>query len=310
MNLSISVVNWNTKDILKRCLDSIYKSTYNNYEVFVVDNNSTDGSSKMVEEQFPQVKLIANTQNLGFARANNQAINSTDSKYILTLNPDVLVYRDTLESMVNFIDTHPQAGAIGIKLLDENNTENKAGYYRKFPSFPQVLLFYTILEKIGLKNRWLRNRYWEQTDTSKTTEISQIPGACLMIRRKTIEEIGLFDERFQLFFEDVDLCYRIKKTNWKLFFVPKINAVHIGAQSIRILPYQELASRFFNSMYLYLKKHHSLIMALSAKFLIILDTLLKIIYFRCLYTLSDYKRGKRLEHIRMLYKLIGKLWIR
>lgn len=300
MNLSISIVNWNTKDILKKCLDSIYKSSYRDLEVFVVDNASTDGSNEMVKNQFPQVNLISNTQNIGFARANNQAIRSSHGKYILVLNPDVILYEDTLEQMANFMETHPQAGAIGIKLLNEDGIELKKGYFRKFPSIPQIILFYTMLENISLKNKWLTNRYWEPIDTSNIMEIPQVPGACLLAKR----ELALFDERFQLFFEDVDLCYRIKKSGWKMYFVSNIKAIHIGAQSIGMLSYTELATRFFNSMYLYFKKHHSHFKAQIAKFIIISNTLLKILIMVFLYHLSDYKREKRKEHIQMLWQCI------
>lgn len=310
MNLSISIVNWNTKNHLKRCLDSIYENNYKDFEVFVVDNNSNDGSSEMVKNNFPKVNLITNAKNIGFAKANNQAIKLSHEKYILILNPDIFLFKNTISKMIDFMEENPPAGAIGIKLLDENGSELKKGYFRKYPSIPQLIFFYTIFENISLKNRWLRNRYWELVDTSRIMEIQQIPGACLLLRRKVIEEIGAFDERFHLFFEDVDLCYRIKKSGWKIFFVPETEAIHIGAQSIGMLTYTELASTFFNSMYLYFKKNHSLIKALTAKLIITINALFKIIILRCLYYLSDYKRLKRLEHIHMLYKFIKALWIR
>lgn len=300
MNLSISIVNWNTKDILGKCLKSIYESSYRDFEVFVVDNASTDGSTEMARNCFPQVKLISNPENLGFARANNQAINSSHGKYVLILNPDVMVYKDTLEKMVDFMDAHPEAGAIGIKLVDEYGKELKKGYYRKYPSIPQTLLFYTILEKISLRYNWLKNRYWEPVDTSRVMEIQQIPGAFLLVKKG----LALFDERFWLFFEDVDLCYRIKKAGWKIYLVPDITAVHIGAKSISMLTYTELATSFFNSMYLYFKKHHSLIKAQIARIIIISNTLLKITIMQFLYHLSDYKRDKRKEHIQMLWQCI------
>lgn len=295
--VSISIVNWNTKDLLEKCLNSIYESSFRDFEVFVIDNNSSDRSAEMVRDQFPRVNLIANTENLGFAKANNQAIRKSQGRYILILNPDIILYKDTIGEMVNFMEQNPETGALGIRL---EGPAEKTGYFRKYPSIPQVLFFYTILEKLSLKNRWLRNRYWESIDTPDAIEIPQVPGACLFIRK----EAGLFDERFQLFFEDVDLCYRIKKAGWKISYVPSIKAVHIGAQSITKLGYPELANRFFTSMYLYFKKHHSAIKAGIAKYIIIANTLLKIITLRFLYYLSDYKRDKRREHIQMLWKFI------
>lgn len=295
--VSISIVNWNTKDLLRKCLNSIYENSFRDFEVFVVDNNSSDGSVQMVKEQFPQVNLLANTENLGFAKANNQAIRQSRGKYILILNPDIILFKDTLGQMISFMEENPQAGIMGIKL---NNDNTKTGYFRKYPSIIQVLLFYTMLDKLSLKNKWLKDRYWESIDTPSVIEIPQVPGACLLMRK----EIGLFDEDFNLFFEDVDLCYRIKKAGWKIFYVPYIKAIHKGAQSISMLPYTELADRFFTSMHLYFKKHHSFIKAETARLIIILNTLLKIAVMTFLYCLSDYKRDRRREHIQMLWKFL------
>lgn len=300
MNLTISIVNWNTKEILQKSLDAIFQSNYKDFEVFVVDNASSDGSVEMVKEKFPQVNLISNKENLGFAKANNQAITACHGRYVLILNPDVIVYKDTIGRMIEFIDKHPEAGAIGIGLVDEYGKELKRGYYRKYPSIPQIILFYTIFENISLKSNLLKNRYWEPVDTSKTMEIQQVPGACLLIRRN----LAWFDERFWLFFEDVDLCYRIKKKGWKIYLVPDIKAIHIGARCISMLTYPELATSFFNSLYLYLKKHHSTLKAQIARIIIISNMLIKILIMQFLYYLSNYKREKRKEHIQMLWQCI------
>lgn len=308
MKLSISIVNWNTKGLLNQCLESIYKSSFKDFDVFVVDNNSADGSAEMVKNLFPEVNLLSNTKNLGFAKGNNQAIRLSKGRYILILNPDIILYENTLEQMLSFMDTHPGAGAIGIKLMEADSTETKKGYFRRFPSIIQTILFYTMLDKVCLKNRRLTDKYWERLDTSGIMEIDQVPGACLFVRKEMLEEIGLFDERFELFFEDVDLCYRIKKANWKLIYVPSIQAVHIGAQSIGKLPYSELATKFFRSMYLYSEKHHSQIKAEIMKHIVLCNTLLKILITQSLYYLSNYKKEKRAEHIHMLWQLAKNLW--
>jgi GT2 family glycosyltransferase len=308
MKLSISIVNWNTKEILRKCLNSLYKNTFKDFEIFVVDNDSSDGSAEMIRQEFPQTNLIANTQNTGFAKANNQAIKLSAGEYILVLNPDIIVFQDTLKKMITYIENNNDIGALGIKLLNENSTEIKKGYFRKYPSLRQTFLFYTMLENLSLRSKWLKNKFWEKTDTSQITTIEQIPGACLLLRRKTIDEIGLFDERFGLFFEDVDLCYRINKSHWKIYFNPEIEAIHIGAQSIGLLNYTELATKFFTSMHLYLKKHHSSIKAIITKYIVILNTMLKVFIFKSLYIFSNYNRTKRKEHINMLMCIIKNLW--
>jgi GT2 family glycosyltransferase len=308
MKLSISIVNWNTREILEKCLKALYESCFKDFEIFVIDNNSSDNSIDTVKNKFPQVNLIANTANLGFSKGNNQAIKISSGKYILVLNPDIIVSPDTLQKMIDFIEKDHDIGALGIKLLNENNIEDKSGYFRKYPSITQVILFYTILETISLKIKFIRNKYWERQNNNKISPIEQIPGACLLLRKEAINDVGFFDEDFCLFFEDVDLCYRISKSHWKIYFNPDITAIHKGAQSISMLSYTELATKFFTSMYIYFIKHHSFLKAKIAKNIIICNTLLKIIVFKSLYYLSDYKKEKRKEHIQMLYNLLINLW--
>jgi len=308
MKLSVSIVNWNTKETLRKCLESLYKNSFDDFETFVIDNNSSDGSTEMILQEFPQVNLIANTKNIGFAKANNQAIRLSVGEYILILNPDIIFFKDTIKNMISYIENNKDIGALGIKLLDEGKNEVKKGYFRKYPSLRQTFFFYTMLENLSLKNKWLKNKFWEKIDTSNITKIEQIPGACLLLRKKTLDEIGLFDEEFKLFFEDVDLCYRINKSKWEIHFNPKIEAIHIGAASIQLLTYEELATTFFTSMHRYLKKHHSSLKAITAKYIIILNTLLKIFIFKSLYHLSDYKKDRRKKHITMLIGIVKNLW--
>lgn len=308
MKLTISIVNWNTKEHLTDCLRSLLESDFKDFEIFVVDNNSSDGSCEAVRKLFPAVNLISNTDNLGFGKANNQAIKKANGEYILILNPDIIFYKDTLGQMISFMDKNPKTGVLGIKLLEKDGKESQKGYFRKMPSLTQVFLFYTLLENITLKNKFLRNKFWAQDDTGKITEISQIPGACLFSRKDLLQKIGGFDEDFKLFFEDVDLCYRIQKNGFKLIYNPEIKAVHIGAQSISKLPYDELAGRFYESMYLFFKKHHTLIGAKTAKIVILLNTFTKLMIFETLFTLSNYKREKRQKHIHTLWNLTKNIW--
>jgi len=308
MKLSISIVNWNTKDLLVKCLESISNSTYKDLEIFVIDNNSSDESAKIVKTRFPSVHLIENTDNLGFGKANNLALREIHGKYALILNPDIVFFEDTINDMIDFMDNNPSAGAIGISLLDQNMEEDTRGYFRKFPSILQVLFFYTLLERFTLKSAWLKNKLWSSSTSSDIIEIEQVPGACLLVRRDILEKIGLFDEVFPLFFEDVDLCYRIHQSGHKILYVPSIRAIHIGAQSISKLTYTELAGRFFYGMIYFFRKHHSKTKANVVKVIIIINTWFKYFFVRSLYYLSDYKRNKRKEHTDMLRQFMRNLW--
>jgi len=231
LDLSISLVNWNTKGILRSCLKSICKSTHRiSYEILVVDNGSSDESPEMVEKEFPQVKLIRNRENLGFAKANNQAIKLSSGRYILLLNSDTIVLDGALDKMVEFMNTHPDAGAAGCKLLDSEGNLQKS--INKFPSlfcqcwgksllpaiFPKIKLGYVIDEY----------HFY-----SRIQEVDWITGAFLVVSKLAIERVGLLDEIFFIYAEDTDLCWRIRKEGWKIYFYPGAKVVHFGGVSIK-----------------------------------------------------------------------------
>lgn len=280
MDLSIIIVNYNTKEFLKGCLKSIYETAKNiKFEICVVDNASDDDSAQMVESNFPDVKLIKNKENFGFAKANNQGIETSTGRYILLLNPDVIVYPGAIEKMVEFMDKNHEAGAIGAKLLNPDGSVQISGYYCKFPSVSQVLFFYTALRHISFKIPLLKHRFWHHLDTEKPCEVDQPPGACLMIRGSVIEQVGLLDEVFFLFFNDVDLCYRIKKAGWKIFYYPEAQMLHFGGRSFTS---EDIEDKINWSLYSrrgledFFKKHQQPIRAKVTKLIIIGDLVIKI----------------------------------
>ncbi|MCS7190841.1 MAG: glycosyltransferase family 2 protein, partial [Fimbriimonadales bacterium] len=207
--LSICIVNWNTRELLRACLQSIYRYPPSEpFEVIVVDNASSDGSAAMVCAEFPQVILIANTQNLGYARGNNQAIARAQGEFILLLNPDTEVFSDTLDQAIAFLRAHPDGGAIGARQLFPDGRVQAS--VRGFPT-PANLLF----EVSGLARLFPRSRRlggyrmrWFRYDT--VAEVDQPMATFLMTRRAVIQQVGLMDEAFPLFFNDVDWCYRIR----------------------------------------------------------------------------------------------------
>jgi len=257
LDLSISIVNFNTKYFLEKCLLSIYKNTKHiDFEVFVVDNGSIDGSVEMVKSKFPGIKLIINRENAGFAKANNQAIKESKGRYILLLNSDTEVLPSTFELMVKFMDSHAEVGALGCKLLNPDGSLQRS--CRSFPNFLTLFLESTFLDQIFSRKRFFgvyQMTYWDHDDIR---EVDQPMGACLMVRRKAVEDVGLLDEDFFMFFEEVDWCYRIKEKGWRIYFLPHAKVIHHGGQSIKKLnlpmffAWHKSRYRYFRKRYLHI----------------------------------------------------------
>jgi N-acetylglucosaminyl-diphospho-decaprenol L-rhamnosyltransferase len=228
MNLSIVIVNWNTRDLLATCLESVLVSPgHAEREVLVVDNASTDGSARMVRERFPQVDLIENQTNVGFACANNQAIQRCRGRYVLLLNSDTRVMGNALEVLEAFMEGHPRAGAAGAKLLNADGSLQPSVH-------PMLTPAHEFWRLIFLDNVIHRATYgaefWKAT---QPRPVEVIKGACLMLRREALSEIGLLDESYFMYTEEVDLCYRLARAGWQLWWVPTAWVTHYGEASSR-----------------------------------------------------------------------------
>lgn len=233
-DLSVIIVNWNTRDLLAQCLQSVFDTVRNlDFEIIVVDNASTDGSQEMVQQEFPDVSLVANTDNLGFARANNQAIRRSRGRYVLLLNSDAFVRENTIEQMVAFMDAHPKAGMSGCKLLYEDGRLQPS--CTTYPTLFTEFCIATGLDKLFPKSPLFgkyRMMYWDFDDTR---EVDVILGAFMLVRASAIGEVGLMDESYFMYSEEVDWCYRFKKKGWRIFFYPEVEAVHLwGGSSKRV----------------------------------------------------------------------------
>lgn len=262
LDLSAVIVSWNVKELLRNCLESVYAQTRTiSFEVFVVDNASSDGSAEMVEKEFPQVKLIKNEENLGFARANNQAIRQSRGKYILLLNPDTVLVGDALVNMVQFMDANRDVGAVGPRILNPDKTvQLMCG--RHFPTLLTELWDLTRLSFLFPKSRIFGRAlmsFWPHNDTR---EVDLLSGACMMVRRDTVDQAGLMDAQFFLFAEETDWCYRIKKERWKIYLNADAEVIHFWQQSVkRSLANTALMSR--KSSHLFFMKHYGRLSALS-----------------------------------------------
>lgn len=237
-DLSVVIVNWNTADYLRRCLVSISRCLANDapantdrrpqIEVIVVDNASKDGSAEMVQREFPWVKLVANQANAGYAAGNNQGIKLSSGRYLLLLNPDTVVPCGALRRLVEYMDDHPEAGVVGVRLLNPDGTVQPS--CRSFPE-PAYLIYETLgLARLFRKSRRFAAYRMGWFDHNSEMEVDQPMGSALAVRREVFEDIGLFDEQFPLFFNEVDLCYRAKLKGWKVVFTPTVEIVHYGGR--------------------------------------------------------------------------------
>ena len=287
--ISICVVNWNTREDLRLCLSSIRDSGMEP-ETIVCDNASSDGSAEMVRHNYPEFILISNKKNIGFGRANNLCFEKCSQKYVLIANPDIIVEKTALENLKSVLDNDSTIGAVGALLLDSDGVPQKH-YYRKFPSLLQHLIFHTVLRIIFLHFNFIRYRLWEDnTETEQIIDVDQPPGACILIRRDLLSHIGGFDERFDLFYEDVDLCKRIKNAGFRIVMNPGARIIHSGQKSLNKELPSNLKHLFFQSGTLYFRLHKGAWQAFIYKIIYIVDDFVKIVIRALLYPFLPGKR--------------------
>jgi GT2 family glycosyltransferase len=291
VDLSIVIVNWNTRELLGCCLASIQAKTQGIfYETFVVDNASTDGSTAMVREKFPDVVLMQNEENRGFARANNQAIRRSKGRYILLLNPDTIVLDNALGQMVAFADAEPHIGALGCKILTtEGNIDFRCA--RRFPSLLTELFSRTRLSKRHLHHPLFGRFLMGDWDHNSDREVECLAGSCMMVRREVIEQVGLLDEDFFMYGEDMEWCYRIRKAGWQIFYHSEPQIVHVGGQSTE----QNRAGmgiEYLRSMTLFFRKCYGTGHALAYQIFLLITTLAKRFAFSIGLLLSNNSKRK------------------
>jgi GT2 family glycosyltransferase len=218
-------VCWNNKTYLESCLGSLYDSGMrNSFEVVVVDNGSTDGSQEMLRANFPDVHLVQNDRNLGLGRASNQGIECTSASYVLLLNNDTLVNGRSLDALIDFIDSTPDAGAVGGTLLNEDGSFQAA--YNRFPSLVEDFLIATRLGEL------LWDEYPSHQGGDEVRSVDWIGSACLLLRRSALAQVGLLDESYFIYGDETDLQFRLKQASWKVYHVPGATTIHFGGRSL------------------------------------------------------------------------------
>jgi len=248
VDLSIIIVNWNAKEFLLPCLRSIFEGGQGmNWEVIVVDNGSQDGSGEEVKKAFFRARLIENEKNLGFAKAANQGLQKASGRYALLLNPDTQVKNGAIERLVSFMDAHSDAGVAGAQLLNADGSKQNS--IANFPSLGTELLNKSLL-------RWLFPKKFpgKERNYSEPIEVDSVIGACMMVRRDVLDQVGLLDEDYFLFLEETDWCCRMKKAGWKIYHVPQAEIYHFQGKSAERVK-KRARMEFYRSRYHFFKKN-------------------------------------------------------
>ena len=261
MDLGIIIVNYNTRELLHRCLETVFASQGLTFRVCVVDNASTDGSVALVTRAFPQVLLLENEENLGYPAANNQGLQAlgfeqqgeTVPRYALLLNPDTEVPPNGLAQMVAFMDDHPQAGAAGPKLVQPDGSLDLA-CRRSFPS-PEVSFYRVIgLARLFPKSHRFGRYNLTYLDPDQEAEVDSVVGAYMQVRRETIWQVGLLDDSFFMYGEDLDWAYRIKAAGWKVYYYPQVTVLHVKRAASRHSARAQV--EFWRAMEIFYRKHY------------------------------------------------------
>lgn len=298
MNVSVIIVNWNTRQLLFDCLNSLKESIRDiAYEIIVVDNNSSDDSVEMVAKNFPEVKLIVNDENLGFAAANNQAIKISQGRYVLLLNSDTVVHEDAIKKTVDYADYNPRAAVVGCRVM--NSPEDVEMTCFRFPGLLSIVFTAAGLERIFEKSHLFgreRMRWW-QRDTFRRVDV--VSGMYMLVRKQAIDEVGLMDDSFFFYYEETDWCYRFAKAGWKSLFNPEAVITHIGGggQSSAKARVKSFVQKQKSCM-IYLRKNKGPVYALAARSILAVAFLGRAVVWSILALRKKMSGGDWQEHIK------------
>lgn len=253
MKLSVIIVSYNVKYHLEQCIRSVQKASEGiDADIWVVDNASSDGSVDYLQSIFSDVHFISNAENVGFSRANNQAIRESEGEYVLILNPDTIVAEDTLKGCIDFLDSHPKVGATGVRMLNADGTfapESRRGLPTPFTSFCKMTGLSTLFPKSRIFGRY----YMKYLNADEANPIDVISGAFNMLRRKVLDKVGLLDEDFFMYGEDIDLSYRVLLGGWQNYYLPYY-ILHYKGESTQKSSFRYVHV-FYNAMLIFFNKH-------------------------------------------------------
>lgn len=294
MDISIVIVSWNNRNYLEPCLRSIYEANNGaEFEIVIVDNGSSDGTQTFLREHYSQITLIENNKNLGLSKATNQGIQATVGRYVLLYNNDTLMQPETLDKFVKFMDEHPDAGAAGGRLLNGDGSFQAS--HNNFPSVWSAFLDVTRLWILINKN------YPSEADSNEIQVVNWISSACLVVRRKVLEQVGLLDEDYFLYGDEMDLQYRMKQSGWKIFYIPYISTIHFGSVSLNRWRKRRL---FYRGILLFNYKNGRKLTGFFTRGIFLIFTLLKLFLWHLLRLVPKHKK-RALDEIPSLVSVVN-----
>lgn len=277
MDVSIIVVAWNVRQLVYDCLKSVYDQTKGvSFEVIYVDNASQDGSVDMVRTAFPEVRIIENSENLGFIRANNQAIEVATGRYVLLLNSDTIVLDNAIAKTVRFADEHTDAAVIGCRVLNRDGSLQRSCFM--YPSALNFFLSSTYLYKIFPRSRFFGRERMTWWDFDDVREVETVCGCYSLVRRKAIDQVGVMDPTYFVYGDDPDWCYRFKKAGWKILFTPEPRIIHFGGQTTKQMA-RQFKLQLFGSKLIFIRLHRNSFQFLIARIFVSLFCFFRMFYW-------------------------------
>ena len=305
-DISIIIVSYNVAELLKQCIKSILKNIKGlNFEIIIVDNNSSDNTADILKE-FPKIKIIFNNSNLGFAKANNQALEIATGEYVCFLNPDTIVHSDAFEILINYVKNDSRIGAVGPMLLNKDGPIQYSAYY--LPSIWNLIYrFFDLRMMVKFLNN-LSFKVFRRNLVSLSTERNYdkpflaewIIGACILMPRKVVLTLGGFDEDYFLYWDEIDLCKRLVDEDYKIYVVPQAHITHlIGQSTINIKEFSTL--QWYKGLFLFCKKHFSLLSCLLVKIFLSISILFNIIIGGHFLKKNYYDRFTALKILKIIW---------
>lgn len=293
MDVSIIIVNCNTRDILRDCLQSVYEQACSvNFEVIAIDNASIDGSVEMVRNEFAEVTIIENSENRGFAAANNQGIAVAKGRYVLLLNSDTVVIDNAVSKTVAFADSHLEAAVVGCRVLNPDKTLQPSCFM--FPSILNMLLSSSYLYKLFPKSKFFGRQHMTWWRRDDVREVDAVTGCFMLVRQEAIEEIGVMDEQFFMYGEETDWCYRFHEAGWQVLFTPTAEIIHLHGASTKQRK-SEMTLQLRGSMLLFWKKHKGRFAYSTACLLVAIFFVLRVPYWLGMGLISGNDRDSQLR---------------
>lgn len=305
IDISIIIVTWNGKEFLDKCLQSIFDNVSNcRFETIVVDNASIDGAPDLVKEKYPQVRLIRNSENLGFAKANNIGIKESTGEYVCLINSDVVVLKNCLELMCQYMNEHPKIGVLGPKVLYPDNSLQLS--CREFPTLWKNMCHAMALDKLLPNSDFFSGYEMVNWPHDSVREVDYLSGCFMMVRQSAIEHVGLLDDDFFFYAEDKDWCKRFWKTDWKVVYYPRAKAIHYESGSADKDPVKFYVQQAKANLQYY-SKHHSRSAQIAFILTVIIHQIVRVFGYSVLYLIKPSKREIALQKIKRNFARLG--WI-